>query len=227
VTGESQLRRDAQANRERILDAARRLLAEQGLDASMDELARRAGVGPATLYRRFPTKEAVLDAVLGDVLEQFIRFAEEALEDDDAFAGLEHLLEQATRLQAENHGLLEILLVRLRQEPRLGEARARFRPLVDELVSRAKQQGTLRPDLAPADVTVLLWQLGRVVDTTSDYAPELWRRYLALILDGLRPGAAHPLPHLPLTDDQIDRGIVKSAQGQSERAKPSRGTAKS
>ena len=96
-----ELRRDAEANRERILDTARRLFAEQGLDTSMDELARLAGVGPATLYRRFPTKEALLDAVLGDVLAQFIAFAQEALRNDDAFAGLVSLLEQATRLQGQ------------------------------------------------------------------------------------------------------------------------------
>src|ERR1700679_1823592 len=113
-----QLRRDAEANRERILETARQLFAEQGLETSMDEVARRAGVGPATLYRRFPTKEAVLDAVLGDVLGQFIGFAEEALQNDDAFAGLEFLLEQATQLQSANRGLLDILSIRLRQEPK-------------------------------------------------------------------------------------------------------------
>jgi AcrR family transcriptional regulator len=222
MAAKSQLRRDAEANRERILDTARRLFAEQGLETSMDEVARRAGVGPATLYRRFPTKEAVVDAVLGDVLGRFIGFAEEALQNDDAFAGLEFLFEQATELQAENRGILDILSVRLRQEPRLAKARARFLPLVDELVSRAQQQGTLRGDLAPTDVTVLLWQLGRVVDTTGAYAPELWRRYLALIFDGLRPQAAYPLPHPPLTHDQIDRGMVASAKRRSVRPKRSR-----
>src|SRR6187549_970002 len=78
MTTDAPLRRDAAANRERILDAARRLFFEQGLHASMDEVARAAGVGPATLYRRFPTKEALLDAILGDVLERFHAFSREA-----------------------------------------------------------------------------------------------------------------------------------------------------
>jgi AcrR family transcriptional regulator len=207
----NQLRRDAAANRERILYTARRLFADQGLETSMDEVARSAGVGPATLYRRFPTKEALLDAVLGDVLERFHGFAQEALQNDDAFAGLELLLEQATQLQSENRGLLDILILRLPQEPQLAKARARFWPLVEQLVERAQQQGTLRTDLAPTDITVLLWQLGRVVDTTSAYAPDLWRRYLALALDGLGPQGTHPLPHPPLTHREIDKAMIATA----------------
>jgi AcrR family transcriptional regulator len=208
---ETRLRRDAAANRERILDTARRLFAEQGLETSMDEIARSAGVGAATLYRRFPTKEALLDAVLSDVLERFHGFAQEALKSDDAFAGLELLLDSATRLQSENRGLLDILVLRLPQEPQLAKARARFWPLVERLVSRAQEQGALRTDLAPTDITVLLWELGRVVDTTSAYAPELWRRYLALALDGLRPQAARPLPHPPLTRREIDKAMIATA----------------
>jgi AcrR family transcriptional regulator len=212
MSTETQLRRDAAANRERILDTARRLFADQGLETSMDEIARTAGVGPATLYRRFPTKEALFDAVLGDVLERFHGFAQEALQNADAFAGLELLLAQATQLQAENRGLLDILVLRLPQEPQLAKARARFRPLVERLVERAQQQGTLRTDLAPTDITVMLWQLGRVADTTSAYAPELWRRYLALALDGLRPQAARPLPQPALTHRQIDKAMIATAK---------------
>src|SRR5580704_17387320 len=135
---ETQLRRDAAANRERILETARRLFADQGLETSMDEIARTAGVGPATLYRRFPTKEALLDAVLGDVLERFHGFAQEALQSADSFARLALLLANATQLQAENRGLLDILVLRLPQEPQLAQARERFWPLVERLVERAQ-----------------------------------------------------------------------------------------
>jgi AcrR family transcriptional regulator len=220
MAADAPLRRDAAANRERILETARRLFAEQGLDTSMDEVARAAKVGSATLYRRFATKEALLDAVLGDVLARFIAFAHEALRQDDAFAGLQLLLEQATRLQAENRGLLDILSLRPHHAPELADARARFLPLARELVSQAQRQGTLRVDLTADDLPVLFWELGRVVETTSAYAPELWHRYLALMLDGLRPQGAHPLPHPSLTDDQLDQAMVGAANHRLRRAPP-------
>jgi AcrR family transcriptional regulator len=212
MTTETPLRRDAAANRERILDAARRLFADHGLEASMDEIARAAGVGAGTLYRRFPTKEALLDAILGDVLDRYHAFAQEALQQDDAFAGLEHLLERAVRLQLENRAFLDILALRLRDEPQLAETRERIRPLVDRLVVRGQEQGTLRADLAPADVQVLLWELGRVVETTATCGTELWRRYLALMLDGLRADAARTLPHPPPTLAQMDQAMAETAE---------------
>ena len=209
---ETQLRRDAVANRERILDAARRLYADHGLEASMDEVARAAGVGVGTLYRRFPTKEALVDAILGDVVDRFHAFSQEALRQEDAFAGLELLFERAARLQLENRAFLEVMALRMRDEPRLAAARERVRPLVEELVSRAQEQGKLRPDLAAADVQVLLWELARVVESTDTCASELWRRYLALTLDGLRTEAARPLPHPPPTSAQLDEAMAKAAE---------------
>jgi AcrR family transcriptional regulator len=212
VSAETQLRRDAAANRERILDAARRVFADRGLEASMDEVARAAGVGAGTLYRRFPTKEALLDAILGGLLDRFRAFAEEALGRDDAFGGLELLLERSVGLQLENRAFLEVLALRLREEPQLARARERIRPLVEQLVSRAQEQGTLRRDLAAVDVTVLLWQLGRVVECTGAFTSELWRRYLALTLDGLRSEAARPLPHPPPTPAELDRLMAETAE---------------
>jgi AcrR family transcriptional regulator len=208
---ETRLRRDAAANRERILDAARRLFFERGLDASMDEVARAAGVGAATLYRRFATKEALVDAILGDVLERFHAFAVEALRRDDAFAGLELLLERTVRLQLENRAFLEVMAMRLHDEPRLAAARERVRPLLEQLVAEAQAQGKLRADVAAPDVQVLLWELGRVVETTGACASELWRRYLALAVDGLRAEAARPLPHPPPTSAQLDRAMADAA----------------
>jgi AcrR family transcriptional regulator len=210
VTTEVPLRRDAAANRERILDAARRLFASRGLEASMDEVARAAEVGAGTLYRRFPTKEALLDAILGDLLERYHTFLQEANGHEDAFAGLEFLLEHSVRLQKENRAFLDVMAVRLRDEPQLAKTRQRLRPLVEQLVSRAQAQGTLRSDLSPADVQVLLWELGRVVESTG--ASDLWRRYLALMLDGLRAEAARPLPHPPPTPTQLDRAMAEAAE---------------
>jgi AcrR family transcriptional regulator len=207
-----QLRRDAAANRERVLAAARQLFAERGVDASMDEIARAAGVGPGTLYRRFPTKEALLDAILLDALEQFERYAADALAEEDAFAALERFLTRGVELQAESRGFQEILVLRLERAPHLDEARDRLRPLIAELVARAKAQGTLRDDFDPLDVQVLLWELGRVVEATGHCASQLWRRYLALALDGLRAEAARPLPVAAPTRKQLDQAMVETAE---------------
>jgi AcrR family transcriptional regulator len=219
---ESNLRRDAAANRERILDAARKLFADQGLEASMDEVARAAGVGAGTLYRRFPTKEALLDAILGDVLDRYQGFVQEALQDDDAFAGQERLLERTVQHQLEKRVFLDVLAVRLR-EPQLAEARERIRPLVEQLVARAQAQGKLRADLAAVDMTVLLWELGRVVETIGHCGSDLWRRYLALTLDGLRAEAARPLPHPAPTPAQMDQAMAETAEHRGlNRKRPAR-----
>jgi AcrR family transcriptional regulator len=214
---ETQLRRDAAANRERVLEAAQTLFDERGLGASMDEIARAAGVGPATLYRRFPTKEALLDAILLDALERFEAFAREALAEDDAFTGLALLLERGIELQASSRGFQEILLLRLGDEPQLAEARKRVRPLIAQLVERAQAQGTLRADFEPLDVQVLLWELGRVVESTGRCASSLWRRYLALALDGLRTEAARPLPVAAPTQKQLDQAMAETAESRGLR----------
>jgi AcrR family transcriptional regulator len=209
------LRRDAAENRERILAAARALLAERGLETSMDEVARAAGVGPATLYRRFPTKDALLDAILGDLLGRFRTLVEEALELDDAFDGLASVLEGSMLLQRENRAFLDVLAVRLPAEPSLAAARSGMQPLVDRLVACAQERGTLRGDVTAADVQVVLWQLGRVVEATAACSPGLWRRYLALTLDGLRAHAARELPHPPPSRGELDRAMTETAERRS------------
>lgn len=102
------LRRDAAANRERIVAAARELLAREGLEASMEEVARAAGVGAGTLYRRFVTKDVLIDAILEDVLGHYHALAQRAVEHEDAFTGLQALLEGAAALQLQNRAFIEV-----------------------------------------------------------------------------------------------------------------------
>jgi AcrR family transcriptional regulator len=199
VTAERPLRRDARENRERILEAARGAFAELGIDASVEEIACRANVGIGTLYRRFPTKDALIDAVFEAHLDNIAAAAEQALEETDAWEALLGYLAFVVGLQAADRGLSEIVGANLRTEHLVGRARTRLRPLVQRLIKRAQKTGKLRADIVYEDVSVLLWTTGRVVDATREVAPDFWQRYLALIVDGLRAHDASRLPQPPLT----------------------------
>ena len=204
-TTERPLRRDAERNRDRIVEAARTAFARDGIDVPVEEIARRAGVGMGTLYRRFPTKGDLIDAVLEDAFSEICRAAEEALEIEDGWVGFTTFLERVFELHVRNRGIKDVIASGQHDRRRLESLRARMRPLVAELITRAQEQGTLRSDFVPEDMPILIWTGGRVAELTSDVAPELWRRYLGLVLDGLRTDAATPLVQAPLTPDQLER----------------------
>lgn len=213
------LRRDARENRERILDAARDAFAELGIDASVEEIAHRANVGMGTLYRRFPTKDALIDAVFEGHLERIAAVAELALKGSDGWEALIDYLAFVVGLQAADRGLSEIIGANLRTEHLLGRARKRLRPLVQRLIIRAQESGELRSDVVYEDISVLLWTTGRVVDATRDVAPEFWQRYLALTIDGLRTRSASQLPQPPLTAARHRAAMRRFTQ---HRSRPSR-----
>jgi len=199
------LRRDAERNRDRIVQAARAAFATEGIEATVEEIARRAGVGMGTLYRRFPTKGDLIDAVLEDAVAGVSEAAQSALDEDDAWTGFTMFLERVFELHMRNRGLKDVIASGQHDLGRLETARAEMRPLVTRVVERAQEQGTLRPDFAPEDVPLLFWTGGRVAEITAVVAPDLWRRYLGFVLDGLRADAATPLPRPPLTRAQLDR----------------------
>ena len=177
----------------------------------MEEIARRAGVGMGTLYRRFPTKEDLVDAVLEDAFGELVSVAEEALDEPDAWVGFCTFLERALALHGADRGLKDLVASSKHGRGRADAMRARLRPLIQQLVERAQEQGALRPDFAPQDVPMIFWTAGRVIETTSAVAPDFWRRYLGLLLDGLRAEAATPLPHPPLTRSQLGRATGRKA----------------
>lgn len=199
------LRSDARRNRERIVASARALFAKAGTDVSVEDITRHAGVGMGTLYRHFATKEELLDAVLEETFEEIVALANEALVATDAWAGFSGFLEGALELHAENRGLKDVLATRQHGLERARAMRSSLRPLLRKLIERAKAQGTLRADFRPEDVPLVFWTSGRVIELTAAVAPELWRRHLALMLDGLRAEAATPLPQPPLTEAQLAR----------------------
>jgi AcrR family transcriptional regulator len=208
---ERPLRRDARENRERILVAARAAFAEVGIDVSVEEIAHRAGVGMGTLYRRFPTKDALIDAVFERHLDRIAAMAEDALAQPDAWTAFVGYLTGVVTLQACDYGLSQILGARLSVEDLVARARTRLRPLVQQLIERAQAEGELRPDVVYEDISVLLWTTGRVVDATRGVEPDFWQRYLALAIDGLRAPRATPLPRPPLSAAQHRKAMTRFA----------------
>ena len=198
------LRRDARENRERILAAARAAFAADGVDVSVEEIARRAGVGMGTLYRRFPTKQDLVQAVIEESLDAFVIAAEEALAQSDPWMGFAGFVERVLELHVENRALREVLAGTEHGHAR-DAVRRRVRPLVRRLIERAHADGSLRRDFTPEDMPLVFMTGGRVLEAARGVAPDLWRRYLGLLLDGLRAEGATPLPRGPLTRAQMNR----------------------
>ena len=201
---ERPLRRDAERNRQRILDAARAAFAEDGLSVTLDEIARRAGVGVGTIYRRFPDKEQLIDALFEARMNEMAAEAETALRSEDPWAGLVRFLEIATEQHACDRGFKEVALSGVHGRERVARARQLMFPLVSQLVARAQADGSLRPDLEATDLPLLQLMLGSLSDCTRDADPEAWRRYLGIICDGLRTrrDAPTPLEHGALDAEQ-------------------------
>jgi AcrR family transcriptional regulator len=183
---ERPLRRDAERNRLRILEAASAAFAEDGLSVTLDEIARRAGVGVGTIYRRFPDKEQLIDALFEARMTAIAEEAEEALRAEDAWAGLMRFFERAAAQHACDRGFKEVALSGVHGRERVGRARQLMFPLVSKLVARAQADGSLRPDVQPTDMPLLQLMLGALSECTRDVDPEVWRRFLGIVTDGLR-----------------------------------------
>jgi AcrR family transcriptional regulator len=201
------VRKDAERNRQRILEAARQGFAERGLGITLDEIARLAGVGVGTVYRRFPNKELLIDALFEERIGEIVALAREAAADEDAWRGLSGFLEGAVGQLAADRGLRELLVGSTYSPERIVHGRSRIKPLVDEMVARAQAQGTLREDVGSSDFPLLLMMLDAVVDTTRDVNPETWRRALGIVLDGVKAPGTTSLPGVPLDVPELERAI--------------------
>jgi AcrR family transcriptional regulator len=176
----------------------------------MDEIARVAGVGVGTVYRRFPDKELLIDALFEQRIEELVGLAESARDHPDPFEGLVQFFETFLAVQAADRGLKEVVLGTGRGQRRVVQARTRIAPVVDALLERARAAGDLRPDVAGSDLGLIQFMLGALIDYTHDVDPEAWRRLLAIVLDGLRArrDAPTPLPTPALDDAQLDRAMA-------------------
>ncbi|HEY8637067.1 MAG TPA: TetR/AcrR family transcriptional regulator [Candidatus Limnocylindrales bacterium] len=186
------LRRDAALNREKLIEAARTVFAEQGLDVSLDVVAERASVGIATLYRRFPTRDALIAAAFEDRMAEFVRAAEHALDEPDPWTGFTRFVEHICEMQTAR-GVGDVFTRTLPAAPILEEQRERGYGFVVRLIERAKLAGRLRADVTPEDLPLVLMANAGVVEAMGEGAPAASRRLVRVMLDGLRadqaPGA--------------------------------------
>jgi AcrR family transcriptional regulator len=207
------LRRDAERNRQRILKAASEVFTERGLDVSLDEVARHAGVGVGTVYRRFPSKDDLVEALFVDRIEEVAALAEKAAEVTDPWSGLVCFMEQMTAILAGDRGLRQMLMFAAHGRDKVWYARQRNAPLVTRLVERAQAAGQLRPDLEPTDIPFIVFVLTEVAQLARQVSPEIWRRYLALVLDSLRPEREGftPLPVPALQPEELETAVRQNA----------------
>jgi AcrR family transcriptional regulator len=201
--GARPLRADAARNRDKLLAAAVQVFGERGLDAPLEEIARRARVSIGTLYNHFPTREAFCDAIFPERLSALDRIAEAALDDPDPWNGFAGFLEGLFALQSEDHGLNDALALRFPLSPEVNEACHRGFQHADRIIKRAQDSGRLRADFGPQDLATVIWAMSQVIRESMEVAPQAWRRCLAFFLDGLRADAAHPIEVPPLTESQL------------------------
>jgi AcrR family transcriptional regulator len=185
------LRRDAARNRELILETAAEVFAEHGIDAGYDEIARRAGVGVGTVYRRFPERAELVRALFEARIAEVVTIGEKAATRPDAWEGLTWFLQKIIELQVADRGLKEVMVQTMTEADHLTAGRDVL-PILDGLVGRAKAEGALRPDVEATDLGILLIFMSSMASPSQ---PDLWRRYFTLLLDGLRLGpTTSPLP---------------------------------
>lgn len=196
-------RRDAQRNRDLLTAAARTAFAEAGLDVPLDEIARRAGVGNATLYRHFPDRGALAEAVFHGMLTERLAAAEEARRGTDPWAALVGYLEGTFAVLATDRGANDLMTAAIPGVPSLAALHAQNRATLQVLTERAQRDGSMRSDVSTDDLLFSLAALGRAVPALTTVAPDGWRRFLALLLDGLRTEPGTGLPGEALGEGQL------------------------
>ncbi|MGH3242534.1 MAG: TetR/AcrR family transcriptional regulator [Spirillospora sp.] len=196
-------RADAARNRDRLLAAATEVFGERGLDAPLEVVARRAGVSIGTLYNHFPARQDLFDAIFPKRLAALDQIAEAALTAPDPWDGFVAFIEGLVALQAEDRGLNDALVRRFPLASEVSAACHRGFAHLMRIIERARESGRLRDDFEPQDVVTLMWAMSQIIRESIDVAPDAWRRFLALYLDGLRATAAHPITVRPLSAEQV------------------------
>ena len=202
------LRKDAERNRQRVLDAARELFAEKGLEATLNDVARYANVGVGTVYRRFATKEELLEAIFVDGMDQLTALAEIALQQEDSWQGSSWYVESMCEITATDRGLREIAFSKCYGGDRVKACQERLVPALTKLVERAQGDGYLRPEVSSTDMPLFGLLSGTVSEFAGHVDADLWRRYVAILLDGMRyHDDQAPIPVKALDSDELDTAM--------------------
>jgi AcrR family transcriptional regulator len=191
------LRADARRNREAVISAAKKLFADEGLDAQMPDVAKAAKVGVGTVYRHFPTKAHLIAALADDRFERLAEKAREGIEADDPWEGLCDFIRFSARIQADDRGLCEVMGSRPEVMSEAAYA-VGLDELCDKLVKRAQRSGDLRKDLDWQDIPMVACSLGRITAAEAGPAVGRWPRLVEIVIDGLRAPGSSRLPK-PLT----------------------------
>jgi len=207
---ERPLRADAERNRQRLLASARELFATKGLSVGLDEIARHAGVGVATAYRRFPDKAQLVDTLYADHVEHLVELAREGLGADDPWAALAAFMERTVEANASNRAVKELMFDSAGDErlALVGRARDQLMPVAAQLLAAAQASGDVRSDVAVTDLPLIQFMVSGLSELGGPNAAALRRRQLALVLDGLRTPGPAPLPAPPLTPREFVEAVT-------------------
>jgi AcrR family transcriptional regulator len=208
------LRADAERNRRRILEAAAAAFSESGLDVGVAEIARRAGVGAGTLFRRFPTKEDLIFAIIEERTLELIAAGRTALAEDDPARAIREFMFAGVEMHVRDQGFFDAVVKRLNREERLRELRVEIVEIAGELLRRGQEAGVVRDDLEPPDLPLLMCAAASAAAPLHQALPELWRRYVTVILDGLGPDGATTLDQPAPTIADFDAALSEQTQTQ-------------
>ncbi|WP_068399971.1 TetR/AcrR family transcriptional regulator [Kribbia dieselivorans] len=204
--GERVLRADARRNMEKIRAAAVEVFREQGLGAPLEEIARRAGVRPGTIYHRFGSREGLIDDVVPELAAEQLGLAtQDALACPDPWEGFTQYLSRIGELIARDATMCDAVTRRYADTEYLAHACDVARAQEQEIIDRAVLSGSLRTDFTLEDMQLIFWSVAAVARAAAEVAPQAWRRNLALTLQGLRTDDASPLGAAALTPDEVQR----------------------
>lgn len=208
----SKLRADAAHNRARMLEVARQLFAERGIDVPMTAIARKAGVGVATLFRRFPDRRSLIAEVFATQITHCESVLDEAAADPDPWRGFCTFVDNLGRMQIEDRGFTEAFLSTIAADSGVDEKRLHAESTFAKLVERAQRSGRLRPDFSPSDLLLIFLANGGVSEAPPEHAHDLSRRLIAYLLQSFDTKGSGGSGSLPRPSRMALQDVFPTAQ---------------